>query len=99
MMTCYGQIQIANSELLSQHPNGFGISPYLQEKLVFLGQSDVYDQAAQIAQILLGLSISPSQIYRLTNHYGAAIEDALDQPVATNRPPVLFMYRPMGLCY
>lgn len=87
MKTRYGQIQIANSEAFSQHPNGFGISPFLQEKLVFLGQLEVYDQAAQVAQTLLGLSISSSQIYRLTNHYGAAIEADLNLPVAADQPP------------
>lgn len=90
MKTRYGQIDVANSESFSHHPNGFGISPYLQEKLVFLGQLEVYDQAAQVAQTLLGLSIAPSQIYRLTNHYGAAIEADLDRvasdPVATQQP-------------
>lgn len=83
MNTRYGQIQIANNELFSRHLNGFGISPYLQEKLVFLGQLEVYDQAAQVAQTLLGLSIASSQIYRLTNYYGAAIETDLNQPVTT----------------
>lgn len=58
MNTRYGQIQIANSELFSRHLNGFGISSHLQEKLVFLGQLEVYDQAAQVAQTLLGLSIT-----------------------------------------
>lgn len=92
MITRYGQIQIANNERFSEHQNGFGISPYLQEKLVFLGQLEVYDQAAQVAQTLLGLSIAPSQIYRLTNHYGAAIEADLDQPVTTDQPPVGIVY-------
>lgn len=87
MTTRYGQIQIANGEAFSRHPNGFGISPYLQEKLVFLGQLDVYNQAAQVARTLLGLSIASSQIYRLTNHYGAAIAADLDQPVVTDQPP------------
>ena len=92
MITRYGQIQIANSESFSNHPNGFGISPYLQEKLVFLGQLEVYDQATQVAQTLLGLSIASSQIYRLTNHYGASIEADLDQPVATDQPPTGVVY-------
>ena len=92
MLTRYGQIQIANSESSSQHPNGFGISPYLQQNQLSLGQSEVYDQAAQVAQTLLGLSIASSQIYRLTNHYGAAIEDELDQPVATDQPPAGIVY-------
>lgn len=86
MKTRYGQIEIANNELFSQHPNGFGISPYLQEKLVLLGQLEVYDQAAQLAKDLLGLSVARSQIYRLTNHYGAAIEAHLNEPKAEPAP-------------
>ncbi len=92
MKTRYGQIQIANNELFSRHLNGFGISPYLQEKLVFLGQLEVYDQAAQMAQTLLGLPIALSQIYRLTNHYGAAIEADLNQPVTAHQPPQGVVY-------
>jgi hypothetical protein len=92
MMTRYGQIQIANSELFSRHLNGFGISPFLQEKLVFLGQLEVYDQAAQVAQTLLGLPIATSQIYRLTNHYGAAIEADLEQPVVSDQSPAGIVY-------
>lgn len=92
MKTRYGQIEIANNEPFSQHPNGFGISPYLQEKLVFLGQLTVYQQAAQVAKELLGLSVCAIQIYRLTNHYGAAIEADLDQPVATPALPETVAY-------
>lgn len=92
MSTRYGQIHIANSQSFSRHPNGFGISPFLQEKLVFLGQLEVYDQAAQIAKTLLGLSIASSQIYRLTNHYGAAIEADLDQPSPSDQPPAGIVY-------
>lgn len=92
MTTRYGQIQIANNEPFSRHINGFGISPFLQEKLVFLGQLEVYDQAAQVAQTLLGLPIASSQIYRLTNHYGAAIEGDLNEPVPIDQPPQGVVY-------
>ena len=86
MTTRYGQIHIANSQPFSCHFNGFGISPFLQEKLVLLGQLEVYDQAARLTHSLLGVCIGASQIYRLTNHYGAAIEAELDQPMAGNPP-------------
>ena len=85
MKTRFGTIQIANSESFSSHLNGFGISPYLQEKLVFLGQFDVYQQASKLAQTLLGVAVGPSQIDRLTSHYGAAIDSDLDR-VAPDRP-------------
>jgi len=82
MKTRFGDIHIANSQVFSNHPNGFGISPYLQEKLVFLGQLEVYKQASELAHTLLGVPVCASQIDRLTNHYGAAIDADLDQ-VAT----------------
>lgn len=91
-MTRYGKIQVSNNEPFSQHLNGFGVSPYLQEKLVFLGQSEVFQQASEVAQQLLGLSVAASQIYRLTNHYGAAIEADLDQPVEALEPPERVVY-------
>ena len=86
MKTRFGEIQIANSEPFSCHPNGFGISPFLQEKLVFLGQSDVYKEAAELAHALLGIAVCSSQVYRLTNHYGAAIEADLAQTPAVAEP-------------
>lgn len=92
MTTRYGQIHIANSQPFSCHFNGFGISPFLQEKLVLLGQLEVYDQAARLTHSLLGVCIGASQIYRLTNHYGAAIEAELDQPMAGNPPSAGVVY-------
>ena len=47
--------------------------------MVFLGQFEVCKQAGELAHSLLGLSNLTSQIYRLTNHYGAAIAQDLDQ--------------------
>ena len=82
MTTRFGQIHIANNQAFSHHPNGFGISPYLQEKLVFLGQFEVYQQAAALVETLLGLSVGASQIDRLTHFYGGAIADELDQAAA-----------------
>jgi hypothetical protein len=84
MMTRYGDIEIANNQTFSQHPAGFGISPYLQEKIIFLGQSLPYQQASVMADKLIGLTVSVSQIYRLTNHYGQAIEAELDKAVPSN---------------
>lgn len=99
MKTRFGEIQIANNEPFSCHPNGFGISPYLQEKLVFLGQLEVYKEAAELAHSLLNIPLCRSQVYRLTNYYGAAIEPHLAQtpaapepePVPTVEPKVVYV--------
>ena len=79
MTTRFGPIQIANNQAFSHHPNRFGISPYLQEKLVFLGQFEVYQQAAALAETLLGLPVGASQIDRLTRFYGGVIADEPDR--------------------
>lgn len=86
MKTRFGAIQIAVSELFSKHLNGFGISPYLQEKLVFLGQFEVYQQASELAKTMLGVAVGPSQIDRLTSHYGAAIDADLNQSMLVEDP-------------
>ena len=98
MTTRFGPIQIANSQVFSHHPNGFGISPYLQEKLVFLGQFEVYQQAAALAETLLGLSVGASQIDRLTRFYGGAIADDLDQ-AATPEAAGAAEAAPVGVVY
>lgn len=92
MMTRFGSIQLANSQPFSHHPNGFGLSPYLQEKLVFLGQFEVYQQASALVETLLGLSVGASQIDRLTHFYGGAIGDELDRaaPVADASEGVIY---------
>jgi hypothetical protein len=82
LKTKFGEIHIANNESFSVHPAGFRISPYLQEKLLYLGQEVTYQEASQTAKYLLGLEISPVQIYRLTHHYGQAIEADLNDKVA-----------------
>ena len=89
MATRFGKIEIANSESFSHHPNGFGISPFLQEKLVFLGQSEVYKEAAELAHSLLGIPVCSSQVYRLTTHYGATIEADLAQPAVPAAIPTV----------
>ncbi|TGE11338.1 ISLre2 family transposase [Hymenobacter elongatus] len=95
MTTRFGPIQIANSQAFSHHLNGFGISPYLQEKLVFLGQFEVYQQASALAETLLGLSVGASQIDRLTHFYGGAIADELDQAATPEAPETA----PVGVVY
>ena len=95
MKTRFGNIHIANNQVFSTHPNNFGISPYLQEKLVFLGQFEVYAQASELAQTMLGVAVCASQIDRLTSHYGAAIEAHLEQPEVAKQP----VAEPVGVIY
>ncbi|WP_428663077.1 hypothetical protein [Runella sp.] len=88
MTTKYGRIEIANTESFSCHLSGFGISPYLQEKLLYLAQEGTYLEASQTGESLLNLKISPVQIYRLANHYGQYIEAPLNDTLIDKEPPV-----------
>jgi hypothetical protein len=64
----------------------------LQEQLVYLGQLETYQQASEIADKLLGLSISTSLIYRLTRFYGQAIEADLNEPLLEKLVPSEVVY-------
>lgn len=75
LVTKFGKITVAKSHCFCSSPQGFGMSPYLQELVVFTGQNQVYAEASeQLAKSNL-LEISAKQIERITNTYGLLAED------------------------
>ncbi len=74
MRVRYGLIQIANNEPFSHHPNGFSISPWLQDLLLQLSQSCPFEQAAELARCLLNQSVNNNQLHRLAQHYGQCLD-------------------------
>ncbi len=60
---------------MSESPNGFGISVKLQENLCLLGQSEVFEDGSALLKKLLGLTMSAKQIQRVSESYGALIEE------------------------
>lgn len=85
MRVRYGLIQIANSEPFSCHPNGFSISPWLQDLLLQLSQSCPFEQAAELARSLLNQSVNNNQLHRLAQHYGQCLNQ---QPAPVVAGPV-----------
>lgn len=65
-------------------PEGRRVSPLLGEKLVYIGQLDSYEKGSEIAEKLLGLEVSDSKIYRLTDGIGSRAvewqEEEQEQP-------------------
>jgi hypothetical protein len=59
---------------LSKKVNGFHISPRLQEIMVLCGERDCYAEAPEMLQQTLGVSVSTSQVYRVTDTYGAELK-------------------------
>ncbi len=71
----YGTIEIANIHPFSKLVNGFKISPYMQEKMVLIGQNDCYGIGSEQLSSLLLVSINSMQLFRVTNRYGKFLEE------------------------
>jgi hypothetical protein len=64
--------------VLCQNTAHFAISSKLQEVLCLLAQGYVFEEAEEILLELLGIEISAKQIQRLSEHYGAALEQQIN---------------------
>ena len=58
---------------------GFKVSPYLGEKITYIGQLDTYEMGSEIAARLLHLQISDTRIFRMTDTVGEASEEWLEE--------------------
>lgn len=55
---------------------GFAISPLLQEMMVYVGQMESYGNGVEVLERLAGVEVSSTQLYRVTDSYGALLEPA-----------------------
>ena len=94
MKTSFGDLDIAYTNPLSGKINGFHISPRLQELMILFGEKDCYAEAPEMFQQTLGIPVSTSQVYRVTDTYGAELkkrdEDKRLLPLLTSHE-VLYM--------
>ena len=74
MQTRFGKIEIAEQHAYSESVNGYRISPYLQERIVLSGQSEVYSLCTDLLNKFLRIDINDMQIHRVTNTYGVLSE-------------------------
>ena len=58
--------------------SGFAISPMLQEMMTYVGQMEVYGKGVEVLEKLAGGKIGESQLYRVTDTYGAILESELE---------------------
>ena len=75
MRTRYGKIDVANTHPFAAPTLGSRTSPYLQEKLVLLGATQVFHEVPNLVESLLGISVSESQVYRCVQAVSKKIED------------------------
>lgn len=89
MLSRFGKIEIAKSHHFSDAVNGFQISPYMQEKMVYAGQSDCYAESQQIVSKYLLVGVSLTQMQRVTNRYGSLLEAERQKEKLTRDRPQL----------
>ena len=64
-----------NKDPLAACPNGFRISGYLQELIVFLGNEHVFAEASETLEKMLGIKVSAKQVERVSEKIGQILED------------------------
>lgn len=64
--------------MLCQGTSKFGISARLRELMCLLGQSNVYSEASELFDQLMGLEISPAQIQRVSTYYGSVMDPLIE---------------------
>lgn len=85
-LTTLGWVVINNAHPFSKGHNGFQISSLMQEKMVYVGHLDCYQKGNEILEKLLSVKVSASQVYRLTDIYGAEIGKTTDPQERTLTP-------------
>lgn len=70
----YGKIEIHKSHDWSDFCQGFAITPYMQNLLLFTGQSDNYHAGEEQIERYLRVDVDDSQINRLCQKYGGLLE-------------------------
>jgi hypothetical protein len=65
---------LKSHEYFEGHKNGFGISPYMQELMVYAGHLDCYVRGEDILEKYTSVKVNPSQIYRVTNHVSESLK-------------------------
>src|SRR5215210_2740388 len=88
-LTVFGELTIARIHPFSEAVNGFQISPRMQQLMAYCGQLDSYEKSKEVLKEMLQIEVSDTQIYRVTDFYGKAVEvtvnnEAVLSPVKAN---------------
>ena len=79
---------------MTHSEHGFQISPYLQERICYVGQEAVFEEASTMLWELLGVAVSAKQIERLCHYFGERLEETAEvsePPVGSGSGPVYGM--------
>ena len=84
--TSLGKITLSNTHPIACHESGFKMSPFLLEKVSYVGQLNVYEKSSEVLASLLGYKTSSVQVNKVVNYYGnvCSHQEHLLQPVIKN---------------
>jgi len=83
-VTRYGSLTVSKQHVMGRYASAFGISAYLQEKLVYAGQKEVYEEASSTVKQLMDLEVCAKQIERLCHHWGSHLEEIKPEAVESD---------------
>ena len=78
-LTVFGELTIARIHPFSEAVNGFQISPRMQQLMTYCGQLDSYEKSNEVLKEMLQIEVSDTQIYRVTDFYGKAVEAIVNE--------------------
>ena len=69
------------------------MSPYLAERICFVGQQAVFEEASTLLDELVGVSVTAKQIERLCHYFGQLVDPEPEAPGRAGSGPVYAMAR------
>jgi hypothetical protein len=75
----YGKVSLPHRSQYYETMKSKKHSPYLSEKLMYIGQSMCYKNGSEAARILLELETNDTEIYRLTDSMGDQLSEEVEQ--------------------
>jgi len=82
LLTRFGLIQIDNQHIFSEIINGFRVSPYMQDRILYFSQMAVFEDAAMILEKTLRVKASDTMGHRMVQTYGQLVSADIVQPLS-----------------
>lgn len=79
--TCFGVIRINKGHALARTGKQFAVTQKLQENICLLAQDRVFEDAAELLGVTMGIDVSAKQIQRISESHGKGLEECLQQSI------------------
>lgn len=76
-----GKVIVSKKHPLSETPNSFQMTPYLQDQVCYIGQKEVFEEGSETMERLIGVEVSNKQIQRVSEYYGQCLEEKAKQEI------------------